>query len=46
MENKDSIDCILYYNVPVVKCADIPKDGKSNRRERRKQELRKRKGRL
>ena len=46
MENKDSIDYILYYNIPVVKCADIPKDGKANRRERRKQERRRKKGRL
>lgn len=46
MENKDLVDWIPYYSFPRLKCVDIPKDGKSNRRERRKQELRKRKGRL
>lgn len=32
--------------LPIIKCADNPKDGKANRRERRKQERRRRKGRL
>lgn len=31
---------------PIIKCVDIPKDGKANRRERRKQERRRKKGRL
>ena len=46
MEKEDLVDCIPYYSFPRLKCVDIPKDGKSNRRERRRQELRKRKGRL
>ena len=46
MENKDLIDCIPYYSFPRLKCVDIPKNGKEKRRERRKQELKRRKGRL
>lgn len=46
MENEDLTDCILYYNFPLIKCVDIPKDGKEKRRDRRKQQLKRRKGRL
>ena len=46
MDNEDLIDCIPYYLIPKLKCVDIPKDGKTKRRDRRMLELRKRKGRL
>lgn len=46
MENEDLIDYIPFYLLPKLKCVDTPKDGKTKRRERRRQELRKRKGRL
>lgn len=46
MGNKDLTDCILWYPSPGLKCVDIPKDGKIKRMERRKQELKRRKGRL
>jgi len=46
MENEDLTGCIPWYFLPRFKCVDIPKDGKTKRRERRKQQLRKRKGRL
>lgn len=40
--------CIANINKesPRLKCVDIPKDGKTKRRERRKQQLKRRKGRL
>ena len=46
MNNEDSIDYIPYYLLPKLKCVDTPKDGKMQRRMRRKNQLRKRKGRL
>ena len=46
MNNEDSIDYIPYYLLPKLKCDDAPKDGKAKRRERRKQQLKIRKGRL
>ena len=46
MNNEDSIDYIPYYLLPKLKCVDIPKDGKTKRRERRKQQLKRRNGRL
>ena len=46
MGNEDLTDCIPYYLLPRLKCVDIPKDGKTKRRERRKQQLKKKKGRL
>lgn len=46
MDNEDLIDCIPYYLLTKLKCVDIPKDGKTKRRERRKQQLKRRKGRL
>ena len=46
MNNEDLIDCIPYYLLPKLKCVDIPKDGKTKRRERRKQQLKIRKVRL
>lgn len=46
MGNEDLIDCIPYYLFPKLKCVDIPKDGKTKRRERRKQQLKRRKVRL
>mgnify|MGYP004467674963 CR=1 FL=1 len=46
MGNKDLTDCIPWYPSPGLKCVDIPKDGKTKRMERRKQELKRRKGRL
>ena len=36
----------LYKESPKLKCVDTPKDGKTQRRMRRKNQLRKRKGRL
>lgn len=44
MGNKDLTDCIPWYPSPGLKCVDIPKDGKTKRRERRQQELKRRKG--
>ena len=46
INNEDSLDCIPYYLLSKLKCVDIPKDGKTKRRDRRMLELRKRKGRL
>ena len=46
MGNEDLTNCIPYYLLPKLKCVDIPKDGKTKRRERRMLELRKRNGRL
>ena len=46
MGNEDLIDCIPYYLLPKLKCVDIPKDGMTKRRERRKQQLKIRKVRL
>lgn len=46
MGNEDLIDYIPYYLLPKLKCVDIPKDGKTKRRERRKLLIKKRKGRL
>lgn len=46
INNEDSLDCIPYYLLPKLKCVDTPKDGKTKRRERRKQQLKIRKGRL
>lgn len=46
MGNEDLIDYIPYYLLPKLKCVDIPKEGKTKRRERRKQQLKRRKGRL
>lgn len=50
---KSALADYLYYCIaninkesPILKCVDIPKDGKTNRRERRKQERKKRKGKL
>lgn len=45
MENEDLTDCIHWYCQPHFKCEDI-QDGKMQRRMRRKNQLRKRKGRL
>ena len=51
--NKSALADYLYYCIanlnkesPKLKCVDIPKDGKTKRRERRKQQLKRRKGRL
>mgnify|MGYP006895539774 FL=1 len=40
--------CIANINKesPIVKCVDFPKDGKAKRRERRQQELKRKKSRL
>lgn len=46
MNNEDSIDYMPYYLLTKLKCVDIPKDGKTKRRERRKQQLKIRKVRL
>ena len=46
MGKEDLTDCVPYYLCPKAKCVDVPKDGKAKRRERRKQEIKKRKGRL
>lgn len=35
MGNEDLTGCILYYNLPELKCVDVPKDGKTKHRERR-----------
>ena len=50
---KSALDDYLYYCIanlnkesPKRKCVDTPKDGKTKRRERRKQQLKRRKGRL
>lgn len=50
---KSALDDYLYYCIAnlnkesqKLKCVDIPKDGKTKRRERRKQQLKRRKGRL
>lgn len=45
MGNEDLTDCIPWYCSPHFKCEDI-QDGKTQRRMRRKNQLRKRKGRL
>ena len=45
MGNEDLTNCIPWYNKPHFKCEDI-QDGKTQRRMRRKNQLRKRKGRL
>lgn len=45
MGNEDLTYCIPWYNIPHFKCDDI-QDGKTQRRMRRKNQLRKRKGRL
>ena len=45
MGNEDLMDCIPWYCSPHFKCEDI-QDGKAQRRMRRKNQLRKRKGRL
>ena len=57
MDNEDlyksALDDYLYYCIAnlnkesqKLKCVDTPKDGKTKRRERRKQQLKRRKGRL
>ena len=57
MDNEDlyksALGDYLYYCIsnlnkesPKLKCVDTPKDGKTKRRERRKQQLKRRKGRL
>ena len=46
MNNEDLTNCIPYYLLPKLKCVDTPKDGKTKRRERRKQQLKRRKVRL
>ena len=46
MDNEDLTNCIPYYPLPKLKCVDTPKDGKTKRRESRKQQLKRRKGRL
>lgn len=50
---KSALDDYLYYCIAnlnkesqKLKCVDTPKDGKTKRRERRKQQLKRRKGRL
>ena len=50
---KSALADYLYYCIAnlnkesqKLKCVDIPKDGKTKRRERRKQQLKRRKGRL
>ena len=50
---KSALADYLYYCIsnlnkesPKLKCVDTPKDGKTKRRERRKQQLKRRKGRL
>ena len=50
---KSALDDYLYYCIanlnkesPKLKYVDTPKDGKTKRRERRKQQLKRRKGRL
>ena len=45
MRNEDLTNCIPWYYIPRFKCEDI-QDGKTQRRMRRKNQLRKRKGRL
>ena len=46
MGNEDLTNCIPYYLLPKLKCVDIPKDGKTKRRDRRKKQLTRRNGRL
>ena len=57
MDNEDlyksALADYLYYCIanlnkesPKLKCVDNPKDGKTKRRDRRKQQLKRRKGRL
>ena len=46
MDNEDLIDYIPYYLLQKLKCVDAPKDGNTKRREKRKQQLKRRKGRL
>ena len=46
MDNEDLTNCIPYCLLPILKCVDTPKDGKTKRRDRRKQQLKRRKGRL
>ena len=46
MDNEDLTNCIPYHLLPKLKCVDTPKDGKTKRRERRKQQLKRRKVRL
>lgn len=46
MGNEDLTNCIPYYLLPKLKYVDTPKDGKTKRRDRRKQQLKIRKGRL
>ena len=46
MDNEDLTYYIPYYLLPKLKCVDAPKDGKTKRRERRKRQLKRRKGRL
>ena len=50
---KNALADYLYYCIsnlnkesPKLKCVDTPKDGKTKRRDRRKQQLKRRKGRL
>ena len=50
---KNALDDYLYYCIAnlnkesqKLKCVDTPKDGKTKRRERRKQQLKRRKGRF
>ena len=50
---KSALDDYLYYCIAnlnkesqKLKCVDTPKDGKTKRRDRRKQQLKRRKGRL
>ena len=45
MEDKSEV-ILDYYPRPEFKYIDIPRSGKEKRRERRKQELKRRKGRL
>lgn len=45
MGNEDLTDCIPWYCLPHFKCEDI-QDGKTQRKIRRKNQLRKRNGRL
>ena len=45
MGNEDLTNCIPWYCKPHFKCEDI-QDGKTQRRMRRKNQFRKRKGRL
>lgn len=47
MGNEDLTGCILYYNLPEIKCVDVPKDGKAKRRQGKEEAtIKKKKGKI